>query len=810
MKKIYTTIVTLFLFATISTFAAESIKLNFTRTGTDASSVTIGITDENNTVIDGVTASMTSSHSFKGTANAITESIICPNVNGNTSPTIKLTFTISGVPQGFNFNNISPHIHALNGGSNYQETGDGVSRQWNIVAKQGTSSNNLATFGSLNNIDIAAGISGANQAWSIEGNKVSSEGNLIIELTITAGNTNSGCFFGLSELALINTEDSGSGEEGEIPDDSDAKIYNISWKNTGGNYITEGSDNSMYVTSYSVTERQFWKLIPTGNTNCYYIQNTATGRYIGSCNKTPSSASRITTTKTPVEYYIAPTSATSGEIAGCHYFSSTDCSNYSNETAGPRALNKDGASNYVITWQAGTSRVGSYWKLIETEDLYEIRPFEPSSAIGNIEVSYTINTTSKSITLGDTGVALTTKNPANEKQGWYFVGTTNREGYIIASTASPTTTIGINNGVITTETNGTTRWKVYATEDATAYYFKSIETGDTLIIDSESLFTFGKLRNSYARSTQIYNNPCGYLSSNYITRATLTGDDVLKTITYEATSKPSNWHVLYTLSRGEIAENGNFDIDITLAQTANEHLDVYAYFDWDTDGVFEEAKAMQIDGNKVTGTFTVPANANKGQSRLRIRVNENDLNLAEDDVEGVVYDFAITVSNAMTNRTVTTNVNAKGRGTAILSQKADEYAKGTKLTATATPAGSNTFVCWKEGNIIVSTDASYTFTVDHNIALTAYFTPDLAGSDDIITGIEQVQECADITITKEGSSIKASASSPITSIIIYNSNAAMMTKSNSDRISTSNLTDGIYIIKVRARDGEKNFKFINR
>lgn len=810
MKKIYTTIVMLFLFATISTFAAESIKLNFTRTGTDASSVTIGITDGNGAAIDGITASMTSSHSFKGTANAITESIICPNVNGNTSPTIKLTFTIAGIPQGFKFNNISTHIHALNGSSNYQETGDGVSRQWNVVAKQGTSSSDLATFGSLNNIDIAAGISGANQAWSIEGSEVNSEGNLIIELTITAGNTNSGCFFGLSELALINTEDSGSGEEGEIPDDSDAKIYNISWKNTGGNYITEGSDNSMYVTSYSVTERQFWKLIPTGNTNCYYIQNTATGRYIGSCNNTPSSASRITTTKTPVEYYIAPTSTTSGEIAGCHYFSSTDCSNYSNETAGPRALNKDGASNYVITWQAGTSRVGSYWKLIETEDLYEIRPFEPSSAIGNIEVSYTINTTSKSITLGDTGVALTTKNPANEKQGWYFVGTTNREGYIIASTASPTTTIGINNGVITTETNGTTRWKVYATEDATAYYFKSIETGDTLIIDSESLFTFGKLRNSYARSTQIYNNPCGYLSSNYITHATLTGDDVLKTITYEATSKPSNWHVLYTLSRGEIAENGNFDIDITLAQTANEYLDVYAYFDWDTDGVFEEAKAMQIDGNKVTGTFTVPANANKGQSRLRIRVNENDLNLAEDDVEGVVYDFAITVSNVMTNRTVTTNVNAKGRGTATLSQKADEYAKGTKLTATATPAGSNTFVCWKEGNIIVSTDASYTFTVDHNIALTAYFTPDLAGSDDIITGIEQVQESADITITKEGSTIKASASSPITSIIIYNSNAAMMTKSNSDRISISNLTDGIYIIKVRARDGEKNFKFINR
>lgn len=789
----------------------NNIKLGFTRTGTTAASVTIGITDENGTAIDGTSASLTTSHEFKATANAVTESIICPNVNGNTSPTIKLNFTITGVPQGFKFNNISAHIHALNGGSNYQETGDGVLRQWNVVAKQGTSSSDLATFGSLNNIDIAAGIPGANQAWTIEGSEVAAGETIEIELTITAGGTNKGCFFGLSEIALINTNDEG-GEEGggtDTPDDSGAKIYNISWKTTGGNYITEGSDQSMYVASYSVTERQFWKFIPTGNENCYYIQNTATGRYIGSCDKTPSSASRITTTTTPVEYYVAPTSATSGEIAGCHYLSSTDCANYSSESSNPRALNKDGASKYVITWYAGTSQVGSYWRLIETEDLYEIRPFEPSSAIGNIEVSYTINTASKSITLGDAGVSLATKDPANDKQGWYFVGTTNREGYIIASSASPTTTIGITDGNITTGTTDT-RWKVYANTDATAYYFKSADTAKTLIIDGDSLFTFGKLRNSYARSNQIYNNPCGYLADNYITTATLTGDDVLKTITYEATSKPSNWHVLYTLSRGEIAENGNFDIDITLAQAANSYLEVYAYFDWNTDGVFETSQAMQIDGNKVTGSFTVPADANKAQSRLRIRVNENALNLAEDDVEGVVYDFVIEVADAMENRTVTTAVNAKGRGTATLSDEAADYAKGTTLTATATPAGNNTFVCWKEGNIIVSTDAEYTFTVDHNIALTAYFTPDTGGSDDITTGIEQIQQTADITITKEGTTIKATAASPIASIIIYNSNAAMVAKSNSDRISISNLADGIYIIKVRARDGEKNFKFLNK
>lgn len=119
------------------------------------------------------------------------------------------------------------------------------------------------------------------------------------------------------------------------PDTENCKIYNISWKTTGGNYATEGSDGSIYIAGYAVTERQFWRFIPTGNDNCYYIQNTATGRYIGSCNKTPSSASRITTTTEPVEYYVAPTSATSGEIKGCHYFSSTDCDNYSNEAAAP-------------------------------------------------------------------------------------------------------------------------------------------------------------------------------------------------------------------------------------------------------------------------------------------------------------------------------------------------------------------------------------------------------------------------------------------------------------------------------------------
>lgn len=816
MRKIYLSIL-LFAFAAIlPASAAKSIKLGFTRTGTDASSVTIGITDENGTAIDGASASLTTSHAFKPTANAVTESILCPNVNGNTNPTIKLNFTITGVPQGFKFNNIGAHIHALNGGSNYQEIGDGVVRQWNVVAKQGTSSSDLATFGTLSNIDIAAGIPGANKAWTIEGSEVTAGETIEIELTITAGNSNAGCFFGLSELALINANEEG-GEEGEggetdTPDDSGAKIYNISWKTTGGNYITEGTDQSMYVAGYSVTERQFWKFIPTGKENCYYIQNTATGRYMESCNKTPSSASRIKTTTTPVEYYVAPTSATSGEIAGCHYLSSTDCSDYANEANGPRALNKDGASNYVITWQAGTSRVGSYWQLIETEDLYEIRPFEPSSAIGSIEVSYNISTTAKNIALGEDGtVSMQEKDLAADNQGWYFVGTNNREGYIIASAKDLTSTITINDGAISTTTEGTTRWKVYAKEgENTQYYFKEVSSGTTLFIDGDSLFTFGKQRNAYACNNQIYNNPCGYLSGNYITTAKLHGDDVLSTITYEAASAPGNWHVLYTLDRGTVAVGGSFELDITLAQAANSYLEVYAYFDWNADGIFETSEQMTVSGNTANGTFTAPEWAALTDSRMRVRVNENGLNYAEDDVEGVVYDFIITAAPAMDKRTVTIGANAQGRGTITLSQIADEYEKGTTITATATANSNNSFICWKEGNIIVSTDAEYTFTVDHNIALTAYFTPDTTDGDDIITGIGSPTATADIKIIAGEDYIQAVSSSPIANITIYNSNAAQAGKSNGDKISTAGLAKGIYIVKVRTANGEKNFKFHNR
>ena len=810
MKKLYFTFLAILALGFQSSVAAEKIGLTFNRTGTDAASVTINVVDKNGAPIDGASATIESSHEFKPNGgNAINSSIICPNVNANTGPTIELTVSISGLPEGFTFNTIGLDIHALNGGSNYQENSDGVTRQWNVNIEQGAANDALTQFGSLDDIDIAAGVGesgNVHKVWPIESEATVKAGNtIVVKLTITKGTTNGGCFFGLSAIELGTAGDTPEPEpepEPE-PDNSEGKIYYIQWKNTGTNYITENADGYMTVEGNDVTKAQFWMFIPTEKENCYYIKNTATGNYIGSCNKTPSSASRITTTSTPTEYYVAKTTATSSEIKGCYYFSSTDCASYDKENAGPRALNKDGASNYVITWQAGTSRVGSYWKLVETEDLYEIRPFETSAAIGSIGTSYNIEgANGKNMTLGEATLSMNDADMFDNNQEWYFVGTNNSTGWTIASAAKPATVIGIANGKVTAAEGLDTRWKVQASKESDGYFFFTSST-DTLKIDGESLFRFNRLRSMYARNNQIYNNPCGRAGNNFITELTLSGEDVLGNLIYKSTAKPSSWHVLYAHDKGEVAIGKSFEVSATLKSNAASDLTANCYFDWNCDGIFETAEPMTISGNKCTATVNVPEWAAEKQSRMRVRINSNALDLAEDDVEGFVYDFHIRANKAQTTRTVTVGVNDKSRGSATLSTVADSYDYGTELTATAATIGNATFICWREEGVIVSTDASYTFTVDRNVSLKAYFSPN---TDESSLGIATVPTNEEITIEQKENCIVAHCSAEVLSIAIYTPDAAIAIKSKGNTASTSSLKEGVYIVIVNTAKGYKNCK----
>ena len=246
-------------------WAQDVARLKFTRTGTEASSVTISVVDENDEEIEGASATLTSaSHVFKTTAGNVTENILCPNINGNTNPTITLTFTVTGLNEFYTFNNIGLHIHALNGSNGYQETNDGKVRQWNVDVDA-----NESDFGSLSDIDIAAGISGANKIWEVSGTSNTGK-ELIITLTITKGTTNGGCFFGLSEIKLMFNENLAPGE---IPSgfyrfqhyDSDRYLYAPETLPTG-----RTEDNNNFKATFSAPNT-----VDTENTHrdIWYIEN---------------------------------------------------------------------------------------------------------------------------------------------------------------------------------------------------------------------------------------------------------------------------------------------------------------------------------------------------------------------------------------------------------------------------------------------------------------------------------------------------------------------------------------------------------
>lgn len=146
------------------------------------------------------------------------------------------------------------------------------------------------------------------------------------------------------------------------------KFYTIAMKTNASQYMVENADGSLGVTAYDKTQRIFWEFVPTGNANCYYMRNATTKRYVKSC--AGAQKDRIYTSTERVEYYIA----TSG---GYVRFTSTDCTNYDKTANSPNGLNKDGASSNIIVWAAGSSNNNSWWKLNETEYLFEQRTALP-------------------------------------------------------------------------------------------------------------------------------------------------------------------------------------------------------------------------------------------------------------------------------------------------------------------------------------------------------------------------------------------------------------------------------------------------
>lgn len=514
----------------------------------------------------------------------------------------------------------------------------------------------------------------------------------------------------------------------ETPKDEATKagIYTIEWKTGTGSYITEEADGSMVISNYDETKRMFWEFVPTEKDNCFYLRNTATGRYMQSCNLEPSSASRVKTGKEPVEYYVAKNTTAGAATYGQYWFSSTDCANYDKTASSPRALNKDGASNFIITWTAANGNVGSFWTLHETEDLYDLRPF----MVGESYRYLLQNDELKALQLADDNTLSWEKRTEDASQAWYFKGESNRAGgyqIINAKTGE-----ALNDG---------TAYVVVQdlTAESAVYQFRPFATKDdastVLTIDGKSALTFRAVRSAFSRNAQIYQMPCGALAGLYISELSLTGEAAYKPLVFPITTAagkesatPAEWFTLYVRDKAEVQPGKSLTLDITMNQTPATGYEAFAYFDWNRDGVFEAVTTLDV-ARTMSATIPVPADAKEGKTRMRIRITDNGLTDAEDEAVGQIFDAILTVIPANKGLSFSLTTSDLTRGTVSYELNGDE------ITIKAEPLGNATFIAWREGNRLFTTTATHTFMLDRSIHLTAYFTP----NTDIVTLIEGVE-----------------------------------------------------------------------
>ena len=581
------------------------------------------------------------------------------------------------------------------------------------------------------------------------------------------------------------------------------KTYLIVSCKYSGMYICEEADGTMVVSSKDNTKRMFWTF-ETANADegTFYIKNTVSGNYVQSCNKTPSSSSIMKTGTTPVAYYVGKSA--SGEVSGKYWFSSTDCSNYNDNTQTPRGLNKDGASSNVIVWNAGVSNTGSYWDLEETEDVFDIRPFEPATDMEHLAVPYHIvSPEGRYLAKSNEWVAPTEAENVN----WYFVGTSNSTGYQIVSEA----------GKEVLAESGFTKWCVSATSldetDNSYYKFTAFDDAShELTIGGIKNFFFKTARTRYTRSLQTYNYPCGEKSGQYFSKVLVTGAGASRFLTYPmryktATSTasqvvvPTSWYTISVMDKPLFKRGKEIDLDLTLQKTPTSADRVFVYFDWDRNGVFETAYELEV-AKTMAKTVLVPADAAIGKSRMRLRTTNNSLADADDDVIGQTLDFAIEVcENNSDEFQFTVDVNDSLRG----SVSYDE------TNVTATPYNASTFVCWKEGAKVMSVRPSYAYTLNHDLHLTAYFAADKNDpfGQQVLTGLKEGKLFENnflLELENDNRMIKVRSGEPVSEMRLYDVNGVEVARVKGNAIKTHNLIPSTYILKVFTKKQNKTLK----
>ena len=152
-----------------------------------------------------------------------------------------------------------------------------------------------------------------------------------------------------------------------------SKSYSIMNRNDNGgtSYLQDNSNDENVLAIGTLTDEAYWKFEPTGNLNCFYVKNAATGRYLQSCS---TNQQEVLLSSTPVEYYIEEIPA---EGAGMYGLASTNqvTFDFTGGTIGLNWKDKADTGRSYDTGQGFAAVAGtnhrSFWKIVAKEEAFD-------------------------------------------------------------------------------------------------------------------------------------------------------------------------------------------------------------------------------------------------------------------------------------------------------------------------------------------------------------------------------------------------------------------------------------------------------
>ncbi len=224
------------------------------------------------------------------------------------------------------------------------------------------------------------------------------------------------------------------------------KTYTIANNNDGNMFIQEhDATGGSVVQVGSMSNRAYWQFVATENSDCYYIKNALTGKYLQGYS---TERDEISSGDSPVKYYVKADA--SGSYAGKYRFAVTTLTTH-DFTAGTLGLNWEGAADWEGDYdclQAFASVAGgnprSAWIVTEVIDANKKYALKNHAADGYLKDD---RSEILKVETGKTSNALW-QFEASENEGFYYIKNLLTGRYIQSTKPNESLEVGVNGPVI--------------------------------------------------------------------------------------------------------------------------------------------------------------------------------------------------------------------------------------------------------------------------------------------------------------------------------------------------------------------------